>query len=156
MPRFTFRKAEHICLKSEIENLFSAGSTSMSAFPLRATYRKQTYAGQGPHVKVLLSVSKRHLHHAVDRNRAKRQIREAYRLQKHLLTEAIPADMAINVAFIWLADHPMSSKLVSARMNQILQRIRQNVVAEVEQTSISQTNVSATVDTVTDSPSSLC
>ena len=133
MPRYTFRKAEHICLKTEIESLFSAGSTSMSAFPLRATYRKLTYDGQGPQVKVLLSVSKRHLHHAVDRNRAKRQIREAYRLQKHLLISSLPQDVAINVAFIWLADHPMPSKLVSSRMNQILQRIRQNVLQAAPQ-----------------------
>lgn len=78
---YTFRKPEHLCLKTEIEALFGAGNTSMSAFPLRITYRKLPYTGQGPQVKVLLSVSKRHFKHAVDRNRAKRQIREAYRLQ---------------------------------------------------------------------------
>ena len=124
---YTFRKPEHMCLKAEIEALFSAGNTSMSAFPLRITYRKLPYTGQGPQVKVLLSVSKRHFKHAVDRNRAKRQIREAYRLQKHILTDAFPTDMALHIAFIWLSDRPVPSSLVSSRMQATLKRIQEKV-----------------------------
>lgn len=87
MATFTFRKPEHLCKQKEIEALFSAGSQSFTAYPLRATF-KQVEPTTGPAVKVLLSVAKRRLHHAVDRNRAKRQLREAYRLQKHLLLQA--------------------------------------------------------------------
>lgn len=88
--RFTFRKPEHLCLKTEIDALFTAGSRSMSVYPLRVTYRMLPYAGSGPQAKVLLSVSKRHFKHAVDRNRAKRQLREAYRLQNTSLSRHCP------------------------------------------------------------------
>lgn len=122
-PRLTFPKPEHLCLQSEIEALFSAGSRSLTIFPLRATFRPQPYDGHGPKVKVLLSVSKRRLRHAVDRNRAKRQLREAYRLQKQLLVAQLPADTAAHVAFIWLAERPVASASVQRRMHTLLNRI---------------------------------
>ncbi len=130
MPQhvYTFRKAEHICLKREIESLFSAGCTSMTQFPLRATFRTYPYEGKGPQVKILLSVSKRHFKHAVDRNRAKRQIREAYRLQKHLLLEQLPQSVSVHMAFIWLSDEPMPSSLVHKRVRGILQRVAEKVM----------------------------
>ena len=112
--RFTFRKPEHLCLKTEIDALFTAGSRSMSVYPLRVTYRMLPYAGSGPQVKVLL-------------NRAKRQLREAYRLQKHQLVEALPNDKALHIAFIWLSDRPVPSHIVSARMEVALRRIRENI-----------------------------
>lgn len=123
MKQFTFPKAEHLCLKKEIEELFTAGSQSATMFPLRTTFRVKPYSGNGPRVKVLISVSKRKFKHAVDRNRAKRQVREAYRLQKHVLLERLPEGMALNMAFIWLSDKPVCSQLVHSRMLTVLQRV---------------------------------
>lgn len=129
---YTFKKPEHLCLQTEIETLFSAGSSSMSVFPIRATFRKLDYPGRGPKVKVLLSVSKRKLHHAVDRNRAKRQLREAYRLQKQLLWEQLPEGMALNIAFIWLADHPMKSENVHRSIKRLLTHMAEKVQQNAE------------------------
>lgn len=79
-----------------------------------------------PKTQVLISVAKRHLHHAVDRNRAKRQIREAYRLQKHLLTPQFSTLSQLptyHIAFIWLADTPQPSAKVHHSIHKLLAKI---------------------------------
>ena len=49
--------------------------------PIRAVFMRSEVAG----VRVMMSVSKRHFKRAVMRNAVKRQLCEAYRLQKELL-----------------------------------------------------------------------
>ena len=120
--RYTFGKPEHLCLERDIHQLFSSRQKSMIAFPLRLLMLVVPHSGSSPHAKVLISVSKRHFKHAVDRNRAKRQVREAYRLQKHLLLAHIPEHSTVHLAFIWLSDEPMLSDLVHKRMLTLLNR----------------------------------
>ena len=82
-----FCKEERLCSKKLIEELFSSGSKSVSVHPIRAVYRIGRYSSDAT-VSVMMSVSKRHFHNAVDRNRVKRQLRESYRLQKSVLLKA--------------------------------------------------------------------
>ena len=56
-------------------------------------------------VSILVSVSKRRFKRAVKRNRVKRQIREAYRMNKHgLLAVLTEKKCRLAVAFIYLSD----------------------------------------------------
>lgn len=84
---FTFPKSEHLCRKKLIEALFRKGNPSLGAYPLRLTWLPAPERTTTP-PQVLISVSKRGFKRAVDRNRLKRLIREAYRLNKYRLLEA--------------------------------------------------------------------
>lgn len=146
MKPYGFPKAEHLVLQRDIDALFADGSRSAVAFPVRAVWRESEWDGCGPRVKVLVSVSKRKFKHAVDRNRAKRQMREAYRLNKHLLDAAearrggvvqqsgdpvvqddscCTRPKALHIGFIWVADELQESQLVHKRIANLLKRINE-------------------------------
>jgi ribonuclease P protein component len=84
--RHTFPKEEHLCRKKLIEELFGKQSSSFGVYPLRFVYIKSAAPTTAP-PQVLISVSTRTFKRAVDRNRLKRLIREAYRLNKYRLLE---------------------------------------------------------------------
>lgn len=125
---FGFKKAERLCSKKIIEALFAGGNKSMSAYPIRAVFMplEADALPSGaplPKAQVLISVSKRHFKHAVDRNRVKRQLREAYRLNKHLLLDTLNEEQHLAIAFIWLSDEHAKSDLIHSKMQKLLLRI---------------------------------
>lgn len=78
-----FPKNEKITLRKEINTLFSKGEVTYQ-YPLKLVYNIDK-AGWNGKVKVLISVPARNIGLAVKRNRIKRQIREIYRRNKHVL-----------------------------------------------------------------------
>ena len=84
---YTLRKSERTCSKIAIDNLFKGGhSRSLSAFPIRVVYLVSD-TPQQEQCQIMVSVPKICFKRAVKRNRVKRQIREAYRLNKAIVTE---------------------------------------------------------------------
>lgn len=132
MKTFSFKKAEHLCLKNDIDRLFNAGSKAMTVWPLRAVWRLADEEALPP-VKVMVSVSKRKQRHAVDRNRAKRQMREAYRRNKTILTSKLDENQRVHAAFIWLAEHPVNSADVERKMKVALKRMADDIAPHKHQ-----------------------
>ena len=75
-------------------------------------------------VRVMVSVSKRYFKRAVKRNRIKRQLREAYRLQKDLL---VPLPGGLDIAFLWTSGEMPPTDKVFQKMHNVLQRVRESV-----------------------------
>ncbi len=83
MPRFTFKKNEHLCSAKAIEELYSKGQSFYTKnFKVIFFVRKENIQ---PPCQVVFSVPKRSFKRAVDRNLIKRRMREAYRFNKHTL-----------------------------------------------------------------------
>ena len=124
----TFSKRERIVSRKLIEQLFSKGNShSTSAFPLRIVYmEKNCKEGEEP-VQVMVSVSKRHFKRAVKRNRVKRQIREAYRQHKTILTDKVAERKQLAIAFIWLADELCESTQVERSVKHLLGKVADRV-----------------------------
>lgn len=119
----TLPKEERLCSRKVLEELFGGGHQSVSAFPIRAVYMSNEVGV----VRVMVSVSKRYFKRAVKRNRIKRQLREAYRLQKELLQ---PLTGSLDIAFLWTSDEQLPTEKVFQKMQTLLQRIHESVSAD--------------------------
>lgn len=102
---------------------------AMSVFPLRAIYMlEELSADDDVAVELLISVPKRKLHRAVDRNRMKRQIREAYRLHKQELWDAaLASGKKVLLAFVSIDEQPCSTEKVSRSVVKILNRLTDKI-----------------------------
>ncbi|HJF91505.1 MAG TPA: ribonuclease P protein component [Mediterranea massiliensis] len=122
------RKPERLSRKKIIEKLFAGGSRSFSIFPLRVVWLPVEELNV--QASLLVSVSKRRFKRAVKRNRVKRQIREAYRLNKQPLLEALAEkDLRLALAFIYLSDELTDSAVIAEKMKIALVRIVEKVSA---------------------------
>jgi ribonuclease P protein component, eubacterial len=113
----TFRKEERISSKKEIDFLFENG-TSFISYPLRIVFCEKE-ASASAQFSVLISVSKRKFKRAVKRNRVKRLIREAYRLNKSILTSAL----SLNIGFIFVGHDIPDFKQIESAMIKALSLI---------------------------------
>ena len=94
----TYSKIEKLKSKVLIEKLFDEGK-SVVAFPLRLVFIGTEF-DEPVKVKCGVSVSKRNFKKAVDRNRVKRLIREAYRLNKNSYFNNITTQYALMILYI--------------------------------------------------------
>ncbi len=114
-----FTKEERLRSKKLIEQLFREGS-SFNLYPLRFIYTKQApLVAALP--QVLISVSKRNFKKAVDRNRLKRQLREAYRLNKATLQPAGPSSIQL-LGILYIAKEKKPFKIIEKKLISGLQR----------------------------------
>ena len=118
----TFLKEERLCSRKVLEELFGGGHQSVSAYPIRAVFMQS----EQPGVRVLMSVSKRYFKRAVNRNRIKRQLREAYRLQKEVLLTQVQG--GLDIAFLWTSAEMLPTEKVFQKMRNLLCRIQESIV----------------------------
>lgn len=128
-PVLTLTKEERICSKKLIEALFAGnGSRSMTSYPIRAVFLEQKSAEGEPPVQLLVSVPKRCFKRAVKRNRVKRQIREAFRRNKHVLADAVTGSgHSVAVALIWMSADLSATHLVETKVKDLLVRIKERL-----------------------------
>ncbi|MDR3118578.1 MAG: ribonuclease P protein component [Mediterranea sp.] len=129
MERNTLHKAERLCSKLQIEKLFAGGgSKSFSVYPLRVVFMPIEKKEEAS-ASILISVSKRRFKRAVKRNRIKRQIREAYRKNKHGLLDFLREKTGgIAIAFIYLADEFVPTGEIERKMKVMLALIMEKSV----------------------------
>jgi len=86
---FTLPKTDIIRSRNDIQAIL-ASRDIVFRHPLKASFRKETGSGS---VRMMVSVPKRHFKRAVKRNLLKRRVREAFRLNRHILGEGAEADI---------------------------------------------------------------
>ena len=108
MPkRFGFGKKEKLKSRKQIEELFLTGK-SFGVFPLRVIYKFSQDAEEGA-VQVGVTANKKTFKRAVERNRIKRLLREAYRLEKPELIEEVKKNKKQLFIFFIYTDKTIAS-----------------------------------------------
>lgn len=102
MKQFTLGKKERLKSRKQIEQLFDKGQR-FSISTLRVFYSFQScHAPVKPQLQAGFVASSRNFKTAVDRNRIKRLIKEAWRLQKNELEKTLlEQSLNLNVFFIY-------------------------------------------------------
>ena len=95
--RQTFRKSERLCSRKILETLTAKGR-NIHAPPFRLTWLVSPLTKEVP-AQIAFAVPKRNLKRAVDRNRMKRLMREAFRKNKSGIYAFI-TDRGISVALL--------------------------------------------------------
>jgi ribonuclease P protein component len=132
MTARNFPKQERLTSNKLEEQLFSDKQRrSATAFPLRAVWLLREMDTQDKRstacVQVVVTAPKKRLHHAVDRNRAKRQMREAWRLNSQPLKDDVPAGQQLLVALVWTASTPRPTTEVFLKAIQLMERIAKDI-----------------------------
>lgn len=122
----SFPKAEHLCGEKRIARLYTQGEAFM-AFPFRVVFRIEQKKDIAP-ASVMVSVPKKRFKRAVKRNRLKRLLREAYRLNKHALIDLLDEkQLQIHVAFNYVSDEELDFVTVEKKMKIALQKLMDKI-----------------------------
>lgn len=117
----TFCKPERLCGSTQIDRLFREGNRQISVFPVRLVW---LLADDIKGIQVLISAPKRNFHHAVDRNRIKRQIREFYRTSSTPLKEAVALKgQGMALAFLFNDTRLWDSSKLSERLQSAIGKL---------------------------------
>ena len=126
MARFTLRKDQKLKSSKLIDRLFSEGA-SVTAFPLKLLFVEAPLPKQ-VQLQVGFSVPKRNFKLAVTRNRLKRLLREAYRLNEPLFFNKTETSYAF--MFLYLAKEERDFQQLNEAMQQLLQAFLNKITHE--------------------------
>jgi ribonuclease P protein component len=121
-PANTLAKEERLTRKKLIDELFAKGR-SIKTPALLVIWHPAVLPVELP-AQVLFTVSKRNFKRAHDRNRIKRLMREAYRVQKHKMLESLSSKGGqYALLFIFTGRQLPDCAYVHGRMQELLKRI---------------------------------
>jgi ribonuclease P protein component len=119
--QFTLGKEERLKSRKQIERLFNEGK-KFSIPPFRVHYLFSELAG--PPLQFGVGVSNKNFKRAVDRNRIKRLVKEAYRLQKITLHQRMKEKKGqLHVFFIYNGKEIPLHPEVFDKMNTMLDKL---------------------------------
>ncbi len=103
IKQYGLSKDERLCSRKAIDKLFTSTKTVFH-YPIRFVFQISEKTEGDPPIQILFTAPKKKFKRAVHRNQIKRRMREAYRLNKKILIDAITdKPLQIRVAFLYIS-----------------------------------------------------
>ena len=116
---FSLKKHEILRSKKEIRELFEHGS-SFFLYPFKVYWRTNPHRENN---KVLFWVSKKYFKKAVDRNKLRRRMREAYRLNKSTLLDDRDNSLSLSIALVYISRFKLPFVDIENKLKQVFLRL---------------------------------
>ncbi len=126
-PQYTFSKGERLTKKQHIDALFQS-EEAFVCYPFRVLYCNLATEIKTYPTEILISIPKRRIKLAVNRNLLKRRTREAYRLQKSdLYNFLLPKNNSFAVGIVYIADEIVSYEDIYKAMGSIISELKKRL-----------------------------
>jgi ribonuclease P protein component len=120
---YTFCKQERLKSRKQIAALFKNKRT-IGAYPLRIFWGERMSTANEYPVSIGFNVSKRVFKHAVDRNRYRRLMQEAFRLNKQALYDFLEAeDKQLNLMLIFVGKEGADYTTVERKFKKLIHKL---------------------------------
>ena len=114
-------KPERLCSYGAIRRLFKEGQSGF-VYPFRYMFYVEDAAQ--PEAAILFSTPKKFHKRANNRNLLKRRTREAYRLNREALSQAVAErDVTLDIAFVYSTKECHSHKTITNALQRILEQV---------------------------------
>ena len=123
---FTLNASERLKSRKLMERVFKTG-TRWNKFPFRVSFLIDKDSEDGT-IKFGCSAPVRNFKKAVDRNRVKRLMKEAFRLEKHLLAEQLKQKNARLVVFVIYTSPGLPKfETIKTSMNELVLKLKDEI-----------------------------
>ena len=125
MALFSFSKKERLKNKIEIESLFSEGNRFFE-YPFNVIWK--LYSNSDSTLKMAVSVPKKKIPNATDRNKIKRLVREAFRKNKTIIQQPLEAkNVKLHLMLVYSQSSIISMSEIEDKISVTLQRLAEQV-----------------------------
>lgn len=125
MANYTLPRSERLRSLKAIRRLFGEGHSGF-VYPFRYVWiaDRRTGEAEGRGIEAMFSVPKKFHKRANKRNLLKRRTREAYRLNREALSQAVAErDVTLDIAFVYSTKECHSHKTITNALQRILEQV---------------------------------